>query len=118
LNFSAIALIWVFNRGTEHSAAQLPADLLYPGLFVVASLALDLLQYVAASVMWGTFMRLQERRKVSEDTEFLAPPFLNWPALIAFWSKLAAVAVAYLLLLQYIVGHLFISQLAGTLTPR
>lgn len=101
LAFAGIALIWVF-KVDKAGVMALPGGLLVPvGAFVVA-LSLDLLQYLFATLIWGSFSRYQEMRKKKDDDELLAPAILNWPALVCFWLKLLAVVVGYGSLLDYI----------------
>ena len=100
LNFSGIALIWVF-RSSGDGLPALPRALFLPAFFIVLSLGLDLLQYALGALFWGAFARVQELRGVEREAEFKAPSFLNWCAVGAFWSKLISIAVAYSLLLKY-----------------
>src|SRR5690348_10062346 len=86
LALAGIALVWLF-KSENHGHTQVPPPLLLPATFAVAALALDLTQYIYASAAWGIFNRLQERRGVTSDVEFSAPPFVNWPTLVFFWSK-------------------------------
>ena len=75
-----------------------------PAALLVGALAADLLQYVVATVIWGTFHRIHERRQTKRhsDPELDAPRFLNWPGNTLFALKLAATAFAYALILSYI----------------
>ena len=106
LALSGIAVIWVFAVG-EVGNQKLPRSLLWPGAFIVATLALDLLQYAWQSAIWGGFARYYEKNGKLPDDCVTAPAWFNWPALWFFWGKLATVAVAYFFLLKYILQTLF-----------
>jgi hypothetical protein len=104
--FAGIALIWVFNNKTG-SNISLPIQLLWPALFLIIGLGLDMLQYIFAAAIWGSFHRIKEKqlRAIPDpdaDPEVSAPSYLNWPALLCFWGKLAAVAAGYVSLLMYV----------------
>jgi thiamine transporter ThiT len=62
LAFAAIAVIWLFKTDTPNGQITIPHDLIWPGILIVAALAADLLQYVAGSLIWGSYARYLERR--------------------------------------------------------
>jgi hypothetical protein len=100
--FAGVALIWVFNNKSG-SNISLPLDLLWPALFLVIGLGLDLMQYIAASAIWGLFHRIKEKEfGADSDADITAPKYLNWPSLIFFWGKLAAILTGYVSLLGYV----------------
>jgi hypothetical protein len=100
--FAGIALIWIFNSKTGNEVV-LPEQLLWPALFLMVGLGLDLLQYIAASAIWGIFHRVKEKELGAiPDPDVTAPPYLNWPALLLFWGKLAAITAGYGSLLVYV----------------
>lgn len=101
LAFAAIAVIWLFKAG-DGTSISLPKELLQPLKLVVICLALDLLQYIFGTVVWGIFHRWKERAGTSESSEFKAPSSINWPALICFWSKTVVLAYAYWELFSYV----------------
>jgi hypothetical protein len=105
LALSGIAIIWVFATDSDNGP-DVPNALFTPGAFLVTSLACDLLHYLFGSVMWGTFSRWKERHGTSEEDEFLAPGWINWPANVFYASKFVTVAIAYGLLLTYLVQKL------------
>lgn len=107
--FAGIGVVWVFNLPTSHAQIAIPQELRFVVLLLVVCLALDLLQYVFASFIWGIFARILECRPQSrpvDDPEMDAPPYLNWPALVFFWGKLAALITAYIILAIFIVSRL------------
>jgi hypothetical protein len=100
LGFAAIALIWLFSGGGAGDARQVRIDDAFevPALFVVISLGLDLLQYVWRSAAFGLWTWQRERNGTREEDDVLVPRPLNWPTLSMFWTKVALMALAYLLL--------------------
>jgi hypothetical protein len=106
LNLAGIAIIWIFRIGDKSGGVTFSALLLWPlGGFVIA-LVLDLLQYIYGSIAWSVFHRYKEkkmmREKVDPESEFLAPPWINWPSIALFYSKIILTAVVYAFLIQYI----------------
>ena len=100
LGLAAIAVIWLFKYEVA-GTPKIPATLLLPLVLVVIGLALDLLQYAFATAIWGIFHRVKER-SIEEDTDFVAPRQVNWPAITFFWLKVVAIGSAYYLLLQHL----------------
>lgn len=101
LSFAGIALIWVFKSEIAGTPA-VPEQLLLPAVLFVASLALDLMQYVFGALIWGAFARHHERRHVTETAELSAPIYLNWPGILCFWLKTTITIAAYFLVLMYL----------------
>ncbi len=102
LGYAGIAVIWIFK--VERTGTYLLAeDLRWAGMFIVASLAADLLHYVWASLAWGWFWRSNEKRGVKEGDVLTAPVWLNWPTLFFFWGKLLLMAISYAYLLKFLV---------------
>jgi hypothetical protein len=108
LALSGIAVIWVFAVTTKDGHQKLPDALLWPGILIVASLALDLLQYVLSAAVYGIYARALEYKKVSREEDLAAHPrWLNWPANACYWLKLGGVFAAYCFLLDYMFCNLF-----------
>lgn len=105
LAFAGLALVWLFKTD-KSGGVKLPANLLWPAGLIILALVLDLVQYTYASAAWGTFNRMVEKH-YRDDQEFGAPTWINWPTLICFWAKIAAVIAAYCLLLSYTSGQIF-----------
>ena len=90
-------------QGGIHGLRVLPSKLVLPTLFLVMSLSLDLLQYVVSAGSWGSYGRILEvKQERGETNPRLAPSWFNWPAMVFFWAKLAALAVAYVLIGVYL----------------
>jgi hypothetical protein len=69
---------------------------------IVAGLALDLLQYAFATLIWGIYQRRQELSQVAEDDEFVAPKEMNYLTIFLFGAKVVCIGAAYWYLLNYI----------------
>lgn len=100
LGLAGIAVIWLFKKDVA-GVPKIPEELFLPLVLIVLGLALDLLQYVSGSIIWGFYQRWKEKR-VEEDADFEAPRQLNWPAIGFFALKAPAVVAAYALLLSFL----------------
>ena len=106
---AGIAVVWLFNAPVGPERIALPEELVLVALLLVITLALDLLQYVLASLIWSVFARRLEHQMshcLEEDPEGPASPFLNWPALGCFWAKMLVVILAYWLLARFLFKQL------------
>lgn len=106
LGFAGIALIWVFKTDVGGGRQVIPPELLPATRFIVIGLALDLLQYVAGTLIWGIYNGLKERAGTEEETEFLAPRPINWPTIVFFWAKTIVMIYAYALLIRFLVNRI------------
>jgi hypothetical protein len=102
LSFAAIALIWLFKKD-DAGQLTIPADLIVPGVLVVSSLTLDMLQYCFASIIWYCFYRSKENANVSEDAELDHSVWLERPTTLLFVAKIICVIVAYGYILVFFV---------------
>lgn len=104
--FAGIALIWIFKVDGQN---KVPVELILPAMFILASLVLDVLQYLYATVAWGIFRRKKEKELNAANTpeaEFLAPRALNWPTNVLFYAKVVCLGAGYWLLYQYLAAKL------------
>ncbi len=101
LGFAGIAIVWIFRIG-EGPHCKIPPELLPATLLFAITLGLDLLHYVSGTVMWGAYHRAKERSGLSEEVDFSAPAWLNWPMIGAFVLKVMAVGTAYVFLIRYV----------------
>ncbi|MGA9996850.1 MAG: hypothetical protein WBP93_15635 [Pyrinomonadaceae bacterium] len=106
LGFAGIALIWMFKTDLGGGKQVVPPELIPAARFIVIGLALDLLHYVAGTLIWAIYNRRKERAGTKEGTEFLAPPSINWPTLIFFWAKTIIMIYAYVLLIRFLLNHI------------
>ena len=100
LAFAGIAVVWIFKQ-QGNSVVSVPEGLLVPALLFVIALALDLLQYVVASITWGRFLILAERTDPEDDKVLEASSYANVPANILFMFKIASVLLGYFLVIRY-----------------
>lgn len=105
LALAGIALIWIFKTDIA-GQPRLPTELVWPAILIVIGLGIDLLQYVVASIIWGTFGRQKEKSGVGIEEEFEAPRELNWPGLVFYGAKVSVIGLAYGLLGIYLVHKL------------
>ena len=103
LAFAGIAFVWIFKVGAEHGP-RIPQELLLPLAFLAICLGADLLQYVAATCVWGIFQWYEESKidDLKKDPELEAPSWLKWPQFIFFVMKLVTVFLAYIFLAKYV----------------
>ena len=95
--------MWLFK--IENSPIpKVPNELIFPTGLLALSLSLDLMQYIAASVIWGIFQWYQEKKlsNISENPELSASPILKLPQFIFFSLKILAVMAAYIIIIKYI----------------
>ena len=108
LAFAGIAVIWLFKKDTT-SSLSIPHELLLPGLLIVSGLALDMLQYCVASLIWRLYYRSKERQGVAEDQELgLHSEWLERPIWALFCAKILLVLAAYALIARYFVTVLLL----------
>ena len=101
LGFAGIATIWIYR--TENPSRAIPADLVWPALFIVVALAFDLLQYAVSAAIYGAYQRILEYRDTPEDQDLGGhPPWFNWPNNVFFWGKLVLIVVAYWNLISFL----------------
>jgi len=115
LSFSGIAIIWLFTQsGTNRLVLE---KLMIASLVLLAlSLLLDLIQYCYGFYKWNKFYREQELKsheasgKIIEDTiDVLAPTSISNIINTMFWFKISLNISAYILILLFLVNHLFIN---------
>jgi hypothetical protein len=94
LGFAAIALIWLFKADVAGQPV-IPPKLILPGILVVASLALDMIHYCLASIIWRFFYRSKEKANIKETAEIKHSPWLESPIWALFIAKIACVVIAY-----------------------
>jgi hypothetical protein len=108
LSFAGIALIWLLGGPQQPGGIALPRDLLLVGIALVVALSADFLQYAVAAFAWGTLGRAREKAHGTDPAADVgdAPDWINWPAIVFIYVKVAAVMVAYLLLGAAVVSRL------------
>lgn len=110
LAFAGIGLVWVFKT-QEGAKTGIPSGLLLPLALFALALAFDLLQYIAATVVWGTLQWLRERELYNEldssgifrkRKEMDHPSSIKLPQIAFFGLKMASVFIGYMSLSVFI----------------
>jgi hypothetical protein len=103
LGFAAIALIWLFKKDAG-GALTLPSELILPGILVVSSLTLDMVQYCVAAIVWRFYYRSKEKAGISDDTELgLHDERLELPIWFFFVAKIVCIVAAYAFIFRFLV---------------
>lgn len=106
LGFAGIALIWAFKTNNSDGSFSLAPELLLAGALIVAGLSFDLLQYVVAAVIWGTYSRHKEKQGIKSGSNLDAPRYFNWPGLAFFTLKIVSILSAYVVLFCFLWNQL------------
>jgi len=101
LAFAGIAIVWIFKQEKE-DIFILPQLLKLSMLMFVITLSFDLLQYVYQTLTWGIFHRHFEKKLPNEDSELSASKYLNWPAIIFFWTKVISLVIGYVFIIRFL----------------
>lgn len=102
LGFAALAAIWLFKDISTEDTIGLPLALWWVGFLSIGALLFDFFQYLWNSIAWGQFHRKQELSGVSQDIEFLAPVWINWPGIALFTIKVSSIILCYIVLLMFL----------------
>jgi hypothetical protein len=95
LAFAGIAIIWLFKRDTA-GQLSIPHDLVLPGIFIVVSLALDMIHYCLGTIIWRWYYRKKEDDGIDESTELPKHSLgLEIPIYVVFWAKIVVLLLAY-----------------------
>jgi len=100
--FAGIAIVWIFVTKISTSEIRIEKEFLVPLILFVFSLAFDLMQYLTSTITWSMFHRIKEKNDTTEDSEFMAPRWFNWPPLVMFYLKVLSTIFAYIVLLKII----------------
>jgi hypothetical protein len=103
LSLAGIAICWIFKVG--ENSPKLPTVLIPTIALFAIGLGFDLLQYVVGAAIWGSFARIKEKgqKNLGKDPTTDSPAWLNWPSLILFWMKHAAVVMGYISLSLFLI---------------
>jgi hypothetical protein len=94
MSLAGIGVIWIF-KSADGTSISLERPLLKAALFIFLALLFDFLQYLFGTITWFVYFRYKEKQGTKEDTEFQAPPQLNWPTWALFYLKSVAMVIAY-----------------------
>jgi len=107
LGFAGIAIIWVFKVDRAGSPT-VASSLVAPAFLIVAALAVDLLQYVSATLIWGYYGRwLEVRTNSGLKMPDGFPRSINWSTNVFFWLKIGLMTWAYALMLLHLARKVF-----------
>jgi hypothetical protein len=98
---AGIGLVWIF-KFEENNQPKIPAELIPATVLIVIGLTLDFLQYVTATLMWATRARKLENKGTTDDQEVSLPDWINYPALLFFWTKIPVIVSAYAVLIHFL----------------
>jgi hypothetical protein len=98
---AGVALIWVFKSEVQ-GQAKIPNDLIPAAVLIVSGITLDFLQYVAGTLMWGIRARKLEKQSKQDDDTVPLPDWINYPALVFFWTKIPTIVAAYAILIYFL----------------
>jgi hypothetical protein len=113
LAFAGIALVWVFKYDSAGQTV-VPKGLVWPTIFIVIALSIDLFHYVFKSIYWGWLTKKKEEELVinpgeieehfDEEREFTHPRWYIKVTDCCFYCKIGSVAVAYILITIHLVN--------------
>jgi hypothetical protein len=101
VGLAGIAVIWIFKEG-EDKAPSIALSMRWAAGLILASLAFDLLQYVAGSLIWGVYLRKLDQKATAETKQLAPSSKINWPTLFFFWTKLPLMVAAYVIIILYL----------------
>ena len=105
--FAGVALVWAF-RANGQPISAVPTPLVPAALFFAVGILCDVLQYVAATVVWLLFHWHHEHRTGHEkDPELDHSIFLPLPMHLLFVFKIVAVGCGYGVVVKYLWGAWF-----------
>jgi hypothetical protein len=108
LSLAGVAIIWLFKiEGNFHEQA-IPKGLVFPGILIILTLALDMLQYFGATIIWRSFYRAKERAHIDENEDIQHSPMLELPIFIVFCLKVTLVFLAYFFIFIYLSQTLYL----------
>lgn len=100
---AGIAIIWIF-RQPDLNGKIICSELVPPLIFFVASLSLDILQYIYKTIAWWIFFRINELKKKRKDIDppIQANPVMNLPTWSFFFLKVVCLIIAYILIFIFL----------------
>lgn len=102
LCFAGFAIIWLYNM--SDGEIKIPRELYFPGILLIASLVIDVLQYVYTTVSWHLYYeRHTSSDKKEEEENISEPKYINTPAWILFWLKIVGMLWGYILIGKFLI---------------
>lgn len=106
LAFAGIGIIWIFRvSGSDEISSSVPKELLWPLIFLVVSLFLDVMQYFISTIIWyGVYCKNRKKNKSVDDEKIRVneKEWWNIPSWICFILKLVALIPSYILMFLYV----------------
>ncbi|HEY7405863.1 MAG TPA: hypothetical protein VIB39_20225 [Candidatus Angelobacter sp.] len=97
---AGVALIWVFKAEVQ-GQSRIPNDLMPAAVLIVLGITLDFLQYVSGTLMWAIWARKLEKESKQDDDSVALPDWINYPALVFFWTKIPTIVAAYVIFICF-----------------
>lgn len=102
LCFAGFAIIWLYNM--SDGEIKIPRELYFPGVLLIVSLVIDVLQYVYTTVSWHLYYeRHTSSDKKEEEENISEPKYINTPAWILFWLKIVGMLWGYILIGKFLI---------------
>lgn len=108
LAFAGIAIIWIFRIGEDnYPIIALSKNLVWPLIFIILSLFLDLLHYSYSSYIHRYIIKkaINIGKKNDEDYFKVKEKWIK-PTRILFWLKVVSLIIGYVLLIIFVLGHI------------
>ena len=105
LCFAGFGIIWIFNKTGNETI--IPSELYEPAVWLVISLAIDVIQYVYSSIAWAIYYTTKRKRNKNDDKiEVDEPTGINYLTWILFSAKVITMCIGF-----YKIGFFLISKL-------
>jgi hypothetical protein len=105
-SLAGIGVIWILRVGEHTGGITYNEVLFWPLGIFVAGLAVDFVQYLYKSIIWGSLNTYYWRKHGDNDKEITISGKWNWPTVVFFWSKAALTIIGFAILLTFIVSQL------------
>ncbi|MGH7240327.1 MAG: hypothetical protein ACREHG_09745, partial [Candidatus Saccharimonadales bacterium] len=105
IGFAGIAIIWLFKLAIGQKII-VPAGLHLPAILIIASLAIDLLQYLIGWAIWQLFYMVKWKEHKDDEETVDAPDWCEWLLNIMFILKISSMVAAYVFLIRFICSKL------------
>lgn len=98
LSFAGLGLIWILKDVNN----MLPRMLILAAIFIIITLFLDILQYIASSVIWGRVFRAYDRSNKQLDDECKVYSLVNTLGYVCFWAKVMSLTISYVTVFRFL----------------
>lgn len=94
LALAGIAIIWLFKITDSNGHETISNEFIYPLCFLIATLGLDLMQYVIKGLIWYIFYKYYEHR-IEKNNDIKAHEGLPIIIHLLYWTKIILLIMAY-----------------------